>query len=97
MDIIFRGNIVLFSTTFYDAHGQIVGPTSASVHIRTAPQGAASETFDLVMTATGDVWSVEWDTSDVAPGLVYWSVKAVGPAADDDGTFMLTANWANVT
>lgn len=96
MDITFiRGNVLQFSTSFFDASGGVVDPASALLTLRTAPLGADSDLEQISMSKIGDTWVAEWDTTSIAPGIVYWSVQATGPHAADDGSFDLSANWAN--
>jgi hypothetical protein len=91
-DIVIRGNVVRFSTTFFAADGNPVTPDSASVAIKTAPAAAS---ITLTMSNNAGTWTALWDTTDVAPGLVFWCITAVNPAASDEGEFPLEANFAN--
>lgn len=92
-----RGNVVEFSTQFFAVDGTPSTPVSASVNISIAAYGAIFSPVDLAMTQAGDVWTATWDTTDVPPGTVFWSVKSVDPHSAEDGRFELSANYANVT
>lgn len=91
-DIIIRGNVVGFSTSFFGVDGNTITPDSAAVAIRTAP---ADVSVSIDMTNNAGVWSATWDTTGVEPGLVFWCITAVNPAASDQGEFPLEANFAN--
>lgn len=90
-----RGNLIQFSTTFSDVNGNPVAPDSASVEIRTAPLEADPITVVIPMSNSGGTWTAEWNTTGVAPGLVYWCITSINPPGADQGTFDLIANWAN--
>jgi hypothetical protein len=95
VDITFiRGNIVLFSTQFFDAAGAPQTPSAVELTLTTAPLEADPQTVTMPMSG-GPVSVAEWDTTDISPGIVYWAVKATGPHAADEGFFFLDANLAN--
>lgn len=97
MDVTFiSGNILQFSTQFYNPTGNPITPDSATLTLRTATLNAPSVTVTIPMTAGLDnTWMATWDTTGFAIGVIFWSVKAVNPHAADEGSFELTGNWAN--
>lgn len=95
MDIFIRGNVVEFSTQFFDASNNPVVPDSVALTIVTAPQCSASQTIPLTMTNSGDTWTADWDTTGIPGGLIYWAIKATAPHAADEGSFALATNPAN--
>lgn len=97
MDISFiRGNVLQFSTTFYSAAGDVVTPASVLLTLRVAVfSGSPADGTQIAMTQIGDAWTATWDTTGMESGTVYWNVQATGPHAADEGSFPLTANWAN--
>lgn len=95
MDVFVRGNVISFSTTFYDADGAVVIPASVSLLIVFGiSKGTNSET--IAMTNVGDAWTATWDSSDAYPSTVNWSVRATTPHAADQGAFSIPANPANL-
>jgi hypothetical protein len=95
MDVSFiRGNVLLFSTQFFDASGGVVSPASVELTITTAPLGSASQTIQLPMSGS-TTWTVEWDTTGIPPGMIFWAVQATSPHSADEGDFFLEANLAN--
>lgn len=95
MDIFVRGNVLSFSTTFYDANDAVVIPASVSLYLDYGvAQGRSSTT--VAMTNVGNAWIATWDSSDAYPSTVNWSVRATTPHAADQGEFALPANPANL-
>jgi len=94
VDIVIRGNVVGFSTSFFAADGTPVIPASANLAIRMAPAGG--DPTIIAMSETDGVWTALWDTYGVEPGIVYWCITAQDPHASDEGQFPLEANFANV-
>lgn len=98
-----RGATVQFATNFYDINGDLTQPTGALVNIvyQTPTPGTEANT-QLTMVAPVDPetrWTAKWDTREVGPGLVYWSIHTVEsgiPFAVEDGNFMIEANLANL-
>ncbi len=96
MDEIVLGNVVVIGTTF-DAL-----PASATVVLSYVDANHVRQTsapVDLVVTGSGALtFTAEWDTEDAGagPGQVDYHIQADDPRAATDGSFMLTANKANV-
>lgn len=94
---IIRGNVIAFSTTFYDADGAPITPVSVNLEIEVvSPPNGAKQEFVIAMTNVSTLWSANWDTTGVPSGIVYWAVKANGPHGADQGRFNLNANLANI-
>lgn len=99
-NVIFRGATAFFLTTFYDPYGNIAQPNSADVSIvyPTLTGGTANTIVTMSAPGLGETaWTAEWDTRNVGPGTVYFSIHSSGsPASVQDGQFNLTANPANL-
>lgn len=96
-----RGTTVRFYSTFFDPSGNVVQPTGAAINIWYIEDGLVQQTLVEMTAPTGSsvVWTAQWDTREVAPGIVNWSVHSEGvfaPYAVGDGAFELTANNANL-
>lgn len=95
VETVIRGNVVTFSVGFTDFQGVPVLPTNVVLHIQYLDD-TTKVLVVLQMNNVGDVYTCNWDTNGVsAPTTVNWSIRATAPDAADDGTFELTANWAN--
>lgn len=91
---IIRGNEVLFSTTFTDADGDAVIPSSVILDLNYLVD--TTRTYrTLIMTVSDGTWSARWDSEEASKGRVYWSIRADNPPAADEGYFELKANPAN--
>jgi hypothetical protein len=101
-NVSFRGATVQFSTTFKDANGNVTQPASAAVSIvYPLVGGGMSNPLSVPMTPPtfpAVVWTAQWDTRDVGPGVVYCSIHSGGgpPSSVEDFQFTLTANPANL-
>jgi len=98
---IYRGTTAQFSTTFYDAQGNVVQPDAAELHIVYVDANDLEQEVTIEMTPpnTGVVWTAQWDSRGASPGLVSWSIHTVEdsiPYGVEDGAFELTANNANL-
>lgn len=95
-----RGTTIQFSTTFFDFSGNVVQPNAATVAIAFDPNAdEAAVTLPMVApTGPAVVWTAQWDTRNLDPGAVYWSIhsSAPVPVAVEDGRLTLTANLANL-
>jgi len=100
MQIIFRGNEVLFTATPLDEDGVAVVPSTITLYLNyVSATGRSGTSIVMDMQSTSGPWTAEWDTSaanpTAYPGIVYYSVRAVSPSASEDGEFELDANPAN--
>ncbi len=98
MNIIFRGNVVSFSTTFLDANDIPVDPDSVSLALNfVISTGRGTSSMAMTEAAPGGPWTADWDSAAAGAydGIAYWSVRAISPHAADDGSFYLSANPAN--
>lgn len=98
---LFRGTTVLFFTSFFDAKGNLVTPAGASVHLTYIEAGQVANVSVEMTAPTGDEpqWTASWDSRNVSPGLVNWSIHTENsglPYGVEDGNFILTANSANL-
>lgn len=101
MTQIYRGTTVQFTTTFYDKSGAVTQPPSATVNISYIENGdlIATEVDMTPPTTPAIAWTAQWDSREVSPGLVTWSIHTGGatiPFAVQDGCFDLSANNANL-
>lgn len=94
-----RGATIPFTTTFYDANGNVVTPSDAQVNIAftNASGVATSALIAMAPAGSGPQWTAQWDSRGAAPGIVYYSVETPGspPVSVEDGQFTLEANAAN--
>lgn len=99
MDVIIRGNVVEFTTTFLDVAGAPTNPAAVALRLyfRVASGYSPLPPAPIPMVRSGDLWSYDWDTITAAayPGIVWWSIIASDPHGADEGFFTLTANPAN--
>lgn len=98
---IFRGATVQFSVTFYDFNKNVVIPTAAHVQVEYPDLNGNRQTLQLAMTppAVGtNNFTAQLNTMNMGAGPVNWSVHSDAPipVAVEDGTFLLTANPANL-
>ena len=96
MQVIKRGNDVLFTDTFTNTSGTAFVPSSASVTVTYEIAGIQT-TDDIAMVLQDDgSWQASWSSGMADAGLVQWAVNAAGATkAEDEGSFMLSANAAN--
>jgi hypothetical protein len=94
MQIIDRGNSILFTATPKDADGNIVTPSSISLSLNYVTATGRAGT-SMVMVNSAGSWTATWDSSVAEPGIVYWSSRASSPSGAEDGSFELEANPAN--
>lgn len=100
--VIIRGATVQFATTFYDVDGLVVQPDMATVRI--VPAFADDPPVEIAMappSGSSTQWKALWDTRDVqAPQAIYWSIHTGSmdpiPVTAEDGSFLLSANPANL-
>lgn len=95
-----RGSTVQWATNFYDAGGEIVQPSSATINVVYPIDGGqtASETVTMDAPAGDETrWIGEWDSRVSLAGTIYWSIKSDPgpPMGVEDGQLTLTANPAN--
>lgn len=93
-----RGATIQFSSTFFDADGNVANPSSAQVNIAFVTNSGVPTSILVAMAqAAGGAWIAQWDSRSAGPGTVSWSVETPGsaPVSVEDGQFMLTANPAN--
>ncbi len=99
MQIIYRGNEIEFTANPLDEDGDPVVPDSMSLYLNYVTAAGRVKTDPMAMSVdiSGDGWMVTWDTSGIGvlPGLVYYTVRAVSPNADADGSFYLDAFPSN--
>jgi len=99
--VFFRGATAFFSTLFFDINGNPTQPNGALLSIAYASEQLQAETASIVMTAPVSpslAWTAEWDSSLSNPGVIQWSISTTGgvPRTVQDGSFILTANAANL-
>lgn len=103
LKIFARGASIQFATNFYDANGDLTQPAGAVVSI--AYQSITQQTIEttlITMTAPAGAetrWTAFWDTRNVGPGPVNFSIHSTGlavPLSVEDGSFTLKANNANL-
>lgn len=99
-----RGGTLQFSTTFYDIDDAVTIPAGAVINIVFPDANGEEQTEQVTMTPpSGDdtVFTAIWDTRDVGPGVVFWSIHTTTgsgdpPFAVEDGRFSVNANVANL-
>lgn len=93
-----RGNIILWTATFFDEEGAPIEPESAQI-VLNYPNGrsgrASRRAFETVTMIDNDGWKATWDSQVATTGTVYWSMNST-PTAVQDGYFTLVANEANL-
>jgi hypothetical protein len=94
MEIIDRGNSILFTATPKDALGNIVTPSSMALTLNYVTTTGRAGT-SIVMVNSAGSWTATWESSVAEPGIVYWSARASSPSGAEDGSFELDANPAN--
>jgi len=96
----FRGGSVFFSVTFYDENNVVQQPASAFVNITYPDSTGNRQTLQFALTQPvfpNVAWTGFLDTKNMGSGPVDWSIHSSGfPDAVKDGTFVLTANSANL-
>lgn len=99
MQIIYRGNEILFTANPLDEDGNPVVPDSVSLYLNyvTASGRTTTSAMPMSVDVSGDGWTTAWDTSSASalPGIVYYTARAVNPSADQDGSFYLDAFPSN--
>ncbi len=100
MQIIFRGNEILFTATPLDEDGNAVVPDTITLYLNhVTATGRTTISIDMDLSVSGGPWTASWDTAaanpTAYPGIVYYSVRAADPSASEDGEFELDANPAN--
>lgn len=97
-----RGGTVYFSTIFYDINGNVTQPAGAEINLVFPNLDGSTGTTLISMTAPVSpaiAWTAQWDSRNVAPGGVSYSVHSTGlaiPYAVEDGDFTIEANPANL-
>ncbi len=97
----FRGGTVFWETTFYDEDDVIVQPVAAFININYPnPDGSrASQTIQMTPPSLSEpYWTVSVETRNMGTGPFDWSIHSQGPTfvGVEDGSFVLTANPANL-
>lgn len=91
------GNVVKWTANFMDAGGNPAIPDSAAVYLNyPGPSGQLSAVIAMTFQSPSGPWTATWDSSVANRGIVYWSMRSVGPASAEDGQFRLSANPANI-
>ena len=92
-----RGDIVRFTANFTDENSLPVIPASANLYVNYVISDGTRTTATVTMSlqTTDSDWTADWESDVASPGIVYWSARAVGPHAAEDGNFELLANPAN--
>ncbi len=91
-----RGNIFKVTANFFDVDGLPTIPASASVYLNhVTASGRATEVVAMSLEVTDGAFIAHWDSSAALAGIVYYSVRSLGPDSAQDGSFELTANPAN--
>lgn len=103
-EMIPRGATIEFATDFYDFDGELTNPAGAVINLVYPNTSGVSQTTQLTMTPPAGAetkWTAVFDTRDVGPGIVFWSVHSENagspPFAVEDGRFTIDANVANLT
>lgn len=98
-----RGATIQFATNFYDANGVITQPAGAVVSLFfQSTDEQLNPTTQVAMSPPSGLetrWTALWDTRNVGPGPVNFSIHATGsviPFSVEDGSFSLKANNANL-
>lgn len=92
-----RGNTVRFDANFF-SYGRVpVSPPTAQVKLTyTVNKVATTNTLAMVYVSNNAAYSVQWDTTGVDPGTVYWHVSTTSAGnISEDGQLVITANPAN--
>lgn len=97
----FRGQSIRWSTNFFDFDGNITEPPLANLIIEYSTPAATGQQITIPMTPPPvgkTTWTAVLDTRGMLAGSVDWSIETPGnaPVAVEDGTFILTANTANL-
>lgn len=98
----FRGATVQFASNFYDVEGVLTQPGGAVINIVYPDADGVEQNLQIPMVGPHGAetrWTALWDTRDVGPGVVFWSIHttdALVPFAVDDGRITISANAANL-
>ena len=93
-----RGNTLHVAAVFTDYLGNPANPGSVNVSFNYVSNGSKT-TQTYAMAFSAGFWVYDWDTQDIQPGLIQWSVFTQLdelPVYVADGCFNLDANSANL-
>lgn len=95
--IVWRGNTVTLSFTFYDENDDIAICTSATVTLVYTGGTGDFETETLDLVNADNVWSVSWDSTAAKAGWAEYHAHAVasGISYAEDSRFRVRANRAS--
>jgi hypothetical protein len=99
VEVVVRGNVVLWVVQFTGVDGDPVIPDAVSVFVdyRTSEiDDTVRETIEIAMDEDSEgTFTADWTTTGAAAGRAFWSVRATNPDAAEDGVIQLKANPAN--
>jgi hypothetical protein len=91
-----RGNAITISATFTAVDGSTTQPSAVEAVVVYKDLSGVTQTASLVMTYSGSMWVVNWDSTVAGQGLVQWAVLGTGSlVAAAQGQFNIEANAAN--
>ena len=92
---VIRGNVLTFTSVFYDAANNIVVPSSPSL-ILYYKSNNQYVTVTANLSQNVNSWFTTWDSSNADVGIVEWHITGGGNTRiASDGTFRVYANKAN--
>lgn len=97
VDKVTRGQVVTFMAAPTNYLGDDVSPDTIDLYLNYKhSDGTLSTDEPLSMfKQTDGNWVVEFDTSDVLPGVMFASFRATNPAGAEDLRIIVVANAAN--
>jgi hypothetical protein len=94
---VFRGHLLVFTSTPKDDDGNPVTPSSIKLYLNyphTNGVTSTDEPIDMLMQTDGK-WKADFDTADTKPGAAFASLRASNPPGAEDIKFTIVANPAN--
>lgn len=92
-----RGEQLEFTVAFTAEDNSGTQPTTAQLAITYTSGGSRQRQVYSLVKGDDGKWRYTWNSTASAAGYVNYSIKALGDLRDvEDGSFVLTANDANV-
>jgi|SRR5882757_6619990 len=91
-----RGNMVTFSSSFYDGTNTLVAPSDPKVTLYYKSNSVYVTVTSNLSISTTNTWIGTWNSSNADVGIVEWHISAgAGTPIAEDGEFRILSNRAN--